>query len=222
VLRTRKLRGWRAALAALAAAAAAVVAASLILSATANSSPDASLPGSGAAPVPVADAEPLPPPRPHLVEPQAGVSADEQPQVDPAALEGSPSQPREIPPSDKEARAELAQLEELQLGSFEERASLGGWHQSVASVYSDFGLGLACGGTLGRQQLVVAHKTAPCGTLITFRYNGRVLTVPVIDRGPYIAGREWDLTAAAAQALGFPGLGTIEWTVSGRRAAGEG
>jgi rare lipoprotein A (peptidoglycan hydrolase) len=84
---------------------------------------------------------------------------------------------------------------------------------SIASVFRDYGLGLACGGLLHPNDLGVAHKTAPCGTLITFRYAGRVLRVPVIDRGPYIAGREWDLTGAAAGALGFPGLGYIEWSV---------
>lgn len=86
---------------------------------------------------------------------------------------------------------------------------------SVASVFRDYGLGLACGGVLGRHQLGVAHKTAPCGTLITFTYGGRTLTVPVIDRGPYVAGREWDLTGATAEALGFPGLGEIEWQAAG-------
>lgn len=85
---------------------------------------------------------------------------------------------------------------------------------SVASVFTDYGLGLACGGVLGRHQLGVAHKTAPCGTLITFTYSGRSLTVPVIDRGPYVAGREWDLTGATAAALGFPGLGRIEWSLA--------
>lgn len=89
-----------------------------------------------------------------------------------------------------------------------------GNHVSVASVFTDYGLGLACGGVLGRNQLGVAHKTAPCGTLITFTYGGRSLTVPVIDRGPYIAGREWDLTGATAAALGFPGLGKIEWALA--------
>lgn len=86
---------------------------------------------------------------------------------------------------------------------------------SVASVFTDYGLGLACGGVLGHDQLGVAHKTAPCGTLITFTYAGRSLTVPVIDRGPYIAGREWDLTGATAAALAFPGLGQIHWSVAG-------
>jgi rare lipoprotein A len=90
-----------------------------------------------------------------------------------------------------------------------------GTQVSVASVFRGYGLGLACGGLLGRDQLGVAHKTAPCGTLITFTYAGRSLTVPVIDRGPYVAGREWDLTGATADALGFPGLGQIQWSVAG-------
>lgn len=214
----RRPRGRRAAAALLLLGALAVPGVALALTAGDNS-PDASLHAAGPPPVPVVDTQPLPPPRPHLVEPQAGVTADAQPSVDPASLEGNPSAPREIPPSDKEARRELAQLEELQLGSFADRASESGWKTSIASVYTDYGLGVACGGVLGRDQLGVAHKTAPCGTLITFRYNGRVLTVPVIDRGPYIAGREWDLTGAAAKALGFPGLGPIQWQEAGRRAA---
>jgi rare lipoprotein A len=90
-----------------------------------------------------------------------------------------------------------------------------GTQVSVASVFRDYGLGLACGGVLGRDQLGVAHKTAPCGTLITLTYGGRSLTVPVIDRGPYVAGREWDLTGATADALAFPGLGQIQWSLAG-------
>jgi Lytic transglycolase len=133
--------------------------------------------------------------------------------------------------SDAEVRAELAQLDAVQRQEHERAlsaaaASLAGllpWslepksgiQVSVASVFRDYGLGLACGGVLGRDQLGVAHKTAPCGTLITFTYAGRSLTVPVIDRGPYVAGREWDLTGATAAVLGFPGLGQIEWSVAG-------
>jgi rare lipoprotein A (peptidoglycan hydrolase) len=133
-------------------------------------------------------------------------------------------------PSDAEVLSELRQLSAIQRREYEQRlraaaANLAGllpWaleaksgiQVSVASVFTDYGLGLACGGVLGRQQLGVAHKTAPCGTLITFAYGGRSLTVPVIDRGPYVAGREWDLTGATAAALGFPGLGRIEWSLA--------
>ena len=87
----------------------------------------------------------------------------------------------------------------------------GQYFTSIASVFTDYGLPLACGGVLHVPQLGVANKTLPCGTEIIFVYNGRAIRVPVIDRGPYIAGREWDLTGAAAEALHFPGLGPIQW-----------
>jgi len=127
-------------------------------------------------------------------------------------------------PSDAEVRTELQQMyaaqRQARTAAAANLAGLLPWvdepktgeHVSVASVFVDYGLGLACGGLLGVNQIGVAHKTAPCGTLIDFTYNGRTLQVPVVDRGPYIAGREWDLTGATARALGFPGLGSIEWS----------
>lgn len=86
-----------------------------------------------------------------------------------------------------------------------------GFRASLASWYGIYGGPLACGGSLGYSQLGVAHKSLPCGTKVTIRYRGRQVTVPVIDRGPYVGGREWDLTGATARALGFDGVGTI-WT----------
>jgi rare lipoprotein A (peptidoglycan hydrolase) len=73
-----------------------------------------------------------------------------------------------------------------------------------------FGNPLACGGTLTAGRLGVAHKSLPCGSEVTIRHRGRVLRVPVIDRGPYVGGREFDLTAATAQKLGFYGYGPIQ------------
>ncbi|MDQ6820881.1 MAG: RlpA-like double-psi beta-barrel domain-containing protein [Actinomycetota bacterium] len=89
----------------------------------------------------------------------------------------------------------------------------GAWNTSIASVFTDYGQGVACGGILRVPELGVANKTLPCGTEVLFRYGGRAIRVPVIDRGPYIAGREWDLTGATAAALRFPGLGPIEWRI---------
>ena len=66
-----------------------------------------------------------------------------------------------------------------------------------------------CGGRLGYSQIGVAHKTLPCGTRVTFRHRGRTVTAPVIDRGPYVGNREYDLTAVTAQRLGFRGHGPI-------------
>jgi hypothetical protein len=77
-----------------------------------------------------------------------------------------------------------------------------------ASWYGGGG-GLACGGTLSSSTLGVANKTLPCGTLVTLRYGGNTISVPVVDRGPYVAGREFDLTEATKQALGFGDTGAV-------------
>ncbi len=82
----------------------------------------------------------------------------------------------------------------------------------LASWYGGGG-SLACGGTLTGSTMGVANKTLPCGTLVTLRYNGRIVRVPVIDRGPYVAGREFDLTEATSRALGFSGVASI-WSTS--------
>jgi rare lipoprotein A (peptidoglycan hydrolase) len=89
----------------------------------------------------------------------------------------------------------------------------GVWNVSIASVFTAYGHGVACGGILRVPELGVANKTLPCGTEVTFRYGNRAIRVPVIDRGPYIPGREWDLTGATAEALHFPGLGPIQWRI---------
>lgn len=77
-----------------------------------------------------------------------------------------------------------------------------------ASWYGGGG-GLACGGYLTSSTMGVANKTLPCGTQVTLRYGGHSVRVPVVDRGPYVAGREFDLTEATKRALGFEGVGEV-------------
>jgi rare lipoprotein A len=72
-----------------------------------------------------------------------------------------------------------------------------------------FGNRLSCGGTLTASRLGVAHKSLPCGTKLTLRHHHRAIRVRVIDRGPYVGGREYDLTQATARRLGFHGHGAI-------------
>jgi rare lipoprotein A len=69
-----------------------------------------------------------------------------------------------------------------------------------------FGQRTACGVVLTSQTVGVAHTSLPCGTLVEFYYRGRTVRAPVVDRGPYANGASWDLTTAAARALGFNGL----------------
>jgi rare lipoprotein A len=79
---------------------------------------------------------------------------------------------------------------------------------TVASWYGGGG-DLACGGELTSATMGVANKTLPCGTLVTLRYGARSVRVPVVDRGPYVEGREFDLTEATKRALGFEGVGEV-------------
>jgi len=85
------------------------------------------------------------------------------------------------------------------------------YRTAAASYYGPglYGGALACGGTLQPGTLGVANKTLPCGSRVRLRYRGHSVTVPVVDRGPYVAGREFDLTAATRARLHFPSTGVL-------------
>ncbi|HTR75510.1 MAG TPA: septal ring lytic transglycosylase RlpA family protein [Solirubrobacterales bacterium] len=77
-----------------------------------------------------------------------------------------------------------------------------------------WGRSTACGEVLAPSTIGVANKTLPCGTAVKFVWHGHSIVAPVIDRGPYVKGRAWDLTAAAAEALEFEGVGRIRYAVA--------
>lgn len=79
---------------------------------------------------------------------------------------------------------------------------------AAASWYGGGG-SLACGGYLTSATMGVANKTLPCGTFVTLRYGSRSVRVPVVDRGPFVPGRDFDLTEATKRALGFEGVGEV-------------
>jgi rare lipoprotein A len=85
------------------------------------------------------------------------------------------------------------------------------YRTAAASYYGPglYGGPLACGGTLEPGTLGVANKTLPCGAKVSLRYRGHSITVRVVDRGPYVAGRDFDLTAATRARLRFPGTGVL-------------
>jgi rare lipoprotein A (peptidoglycan hydrolase) len=85
------------------------------------------------------------------------------------------------------------------------------YRRALASWYGPglYGGHLACGGTLSPGTLGVANKSLPCGTKVTLHYRGRTVRVPVVDRGPYVGAREFDLTAATKRRLGFGSTGTV-------------
>ena len=85
------------------------------------------------------------------------------------------------------------------------------YKRSIATLYGPgfWGHKTACGVTLRRRTVGVANRTLPCGTEVQVYYNGSVMTVPVIDRGPYAHHANWDLTMATGRALGITGTAVV-------------
>jgi rare lipoprotein A len=69
----------------------------------------------------------------------------------------------------------------------------------------------ASGEIYDQWSLTAAHRTLPFGTRlrVTNTANGRSVVVRINDRGPFIPGRDIDLSRAAADALGFAGVATV-------------
>jgi rare lipoprotein A (peptidoglycan hydrolase) len=86
----------------------------------------------------------------------------------------------------------------------------------IASWYGPgfYGNRTACGQIYTPEIIGVAHRTLRCGTQVVLEYRGRTLTVPVIDRGPYIAGRTLDLSNATRLAMGCPDLCTLSMRIA--------
>ncbi|HVB19761.1 MAG TPA: septal ring lytic transglycosylase RlpA family protein [Candidatus Paceibacterota bacterium] len=63
---------------------------------------------------------------------------------------------------------------------------------------------------------IAANRTLPLGTtlLVENPMNGRSLIVVVQDRGPYVTGRDLDLSYAAAKILGYAEKGVTQLAVS--------
>ena len=91
-----------------------------------------------------------------------------------------------------------------------QRSAIRVYEPDLATWYGPgfYGNTTACGKRLGYDTLGVAHRSLPCGTKVALLYQGRTITVPVIDRGPY-SSADWDLTEETADRLGFSGKETI-------------
>jgi len=86
----------------------------------------------------------------------------------------------------------------------------------IASWYGPgfYGNRTACGQVYTPEIIGVAHRTLRCGTMLVLEYRGRTMTVPVIDRGPYMAGRTLDLSNATRLAMGCPDLCTLSMRIA--------
>jgi rare lipoprotein A len=85
------------------------------------------------------------------------------------------------------------------------------YRPSLATQYGPgfYGHRTACGQKLKPGTIGLANRTLRCGEDVAIYYQGRTLVVPVIDRGPYANGADWDLTEATGKALGIAGTAQI-------------
>jgi rare lipoprotein A (peptidoglycan hydrolase) len=90
----------------------------------------------------------------------------------------------------------------------------GAWKTGVASHYgrSFTGRG-ASGKPIGPYSMMLAHKTLPFGTLIEFSYHGKTAVASVEDRGPHVAGRDFDLGPGVVRVLGFSGVDEVKYRI---------
>jgi 3D (Asp-Asp-Asp) domain-containing protein len=73
----------------------------------------------------------------------------------------------------------------------------------------------ACGDLVGPRTEGVSHPVLPCGVRLYVTYHGVHVLTEVIDRGPDVPGREFDLTPALAARLGLSGVQVIRWSYAG-------
>jgi len=88
-------------------------------------------------------------------------------------------------------------------------SSEGNYSSVIASFYGEYfhGKTTANGETYDMNALTAAHKTLPLGTIakVTNLDNNKSVIVRINDRGPYIEGREIDLSKGS-----FSKIGNIE------------
>lgn len=94
--------------------------------------------------------------------------------------------------------------------------------RAIASYYGEYHHGklTASGERFDRWGMTCAHKTLPLGSWVSFRNpaNGRTALLRVNDRGPYKAGRDFDLSEGAYRQLARgceeKGLLKLEWRIA--------
>lgn len=101
----------------------------------------------------------------------------------------------------------------IQLG--DNQALVSYYDQSVCKGKREYGknCGTASGQLFNEDALTVAHKTLKMGTRVEFRYNDKIVECVVNDRGPFIEGREFDLSKGCAKALGMRGLAVVFYRI---------
>ena len=86
------------------------------------------------------------------------------------------------------------------------------WTKALAAPYTPSAKRpTACGQRVDQRTVGVAHPVLPCGVKIFIQFNGKEILTQVIDKGPAVPGREFDVTKALANRIGLDGVEQVEW-----------
>ena len=74
----------------------------------------------------------------------------------------------------------------------------------------------ASGEVYNMNSMTAAHRSLPFGTRLRVcnQRNSQCTTVRINDRGPFVSGRELDLSRAAAESIGLDGVGVGQVTIT--------
>ena len=93
-------------------------------------------------------------------------------------------------------------------------------HAATASYYGGrdgfCGRRTANGERLNCAAMTAAHRTLPFGTYVRVTHAGRSVVVRINDRGPFVRGRDIDLSLGAAQRIGCSGVCSVQLTITER------
>jgi len=94
----------------------------------------------------------------------------------------------------------------------------GGWYSALASTGGRTfdGRRSACGHRLDTNSLGLAHWNLPCDSKLYVQVKGQTVLTQVIERGPYVPGRDFALSEALADRLGMRGTEPIRWRYAGQ------
>jgi rare lipoprotein A (peptidoglycan hydrolase) len=86
------------------------------------------------------------------------------------------------------------------------------WYKALVAPYTPSAKKLtACGQRVDEHTLGVAHPVLPCGVKIFLDVGGKRVLTQVIDKGPAVPGREFDVTKALADKIGLQGVEQVRW-----------
>lgn len=92
----------------------------------------------------------------------------------------------------------------------------GKWIAALAAPYANLTKPqkTPCGVVIGPRTKGVAHPVLPCGVKLYIRYGGKTAFTQVVDRGPDVPGRDFDVTPALAREIGLVGTRRIEYSLA--------